>query len=640
MPPKKVNAKRAKMADSATSGNPRRSARLSPNLGVSALPNIPTKQSFAYGGNETAILPHMMRPKAELDLHEMANTIEEAVQEAKERDDSASAHGTPNIGARRRKKSVSNSVSPPRRTQRQPTPDEVQLLQSLEESASPVRSNSVVSSIAPPTPVRRSFSTASASSRDAPAGQLYPRSLQKSPSPVRYMSPVASAHGPVASPNSPVGLGLDNASVISWNVERDVHDDELQRTRTNITAPPRRPSGFAMPHETIEEEDEPQYQSSRSPSVATYVGEAAARTIIPDRSYEEPPLEDYTEHNTEKDIPQERPHKPKKDYTWLARLAILMAFVLYAVYTFKYHPGPNPPYPGSHNSTGLDTLSNQVGNLGTQVSSLSKDVKSVKTELSKVATPTTIYQYPSRGRQETVRTNFLSIGHGVIVDPYMTSPSIGVERTWLQRFYMWLAGEKHVPTQPPLAALTSWEDFGECWCSAPRDGMSQIGILLGRRMIPEDVIVEHMPKAATLTPEVAPRKMELWVRYRYMGLDARPYRKTISSLLRWWPSNVSGQDPLAPDSKKLRKPVMEALRLAWSGEPDENFSDDELLGPHYYRVGQWTYDINDGNHVQKFPVTAMIDSDQVRVDKVVFRVKSNWGANETCIYRLKLHGRI
>jgi hypothetical protein len=160
-------------------------------------------------------------------------------------------------------------------------------------------------------------------------------------------------------------------------------------------------------------------------------------------------------------------------------------------------------------------------------------------------------------------------------------------------------------------------------------------------MVPEDVVVEHMPKAATLTPGVAPQKMELWVRYRYVGKDTRPYRRTMSSFfLRWLPKNIAGQDNIDPDSKKLRGPVMEALRLAWVGEPDKAFSDDELLGPHFYRVGKWTYDINDDNHVQKFPVTAMIDSDQVRVDKVVFRVNSNWGANETCIYRLKLHGKV
>ncbi|KAL4867520.1 hypothetical protein BDV12DRAFT_171082 [Aspergillus spectabilis] len=628
MPPKKSNEKRAKMSDSG-SGSPRRSARLSPNLGVSVLPHIPTKHSFAYGSSATPILPHMMRPPAQLNLDEMANTIENAVQEAKDRDDSESVQGTPNIGARRRRRSVSKSASPPRRTQRQPTPDEVQLRQTLEASVSPVRSNSVASmqsSAAPPTPIRHSFSATSSPGRGAPALRLYPRGLQKEPSPIRQENPL----------ESPNGVDLDNASVISWNVERDVHDDDLQRTRSNITAPPRRPSGLAFPHATIEEEDEPQYQSSRSPSIERFVNEAPARTIIPDRSFVEPPSEDFSEKN----VPQEQTPTTKKYHIKLFRLLVVGLF-LYAIYTLSYSSGANKSFPGRYNNTGVDALSHQVVKLGSQVTSLSKDVSSVRTELSKAPQPTTIYQYPSRGRQETVRTNFLSIGHGVIIDPYMTSPSIGVPRTWLQRFYMWIARENHILTQPPLAALTSWEDFGECWCSAPREGMSQLAILLGRRMVPEDVIVEHMPKTATLTPEVAPQKMELWVRYRYVGKDARPYRRTVSSFfLRWLPKNIAGQDNLDPDSKKLRGPVMQALRLAWVGEPDKAFSDDELLGPHFYRVGKWTYDINDGNHVQKFPLTAMIDSDQVRVDKVVFRVNSNWGANETCIYRLKLHGKV
>ncbi|KAL4887309.1 hypothetical protein BJY04DRAFT_175597 [Aspergillus karnatakaensis] len=632
MPPKKANAKRAKKMADSNSGSPsRRSARLTPNMDNTILPNIPTKTSFGYGSSATPILPHMMRPKAQLNLHEMADTIEEAVQEAKDREDSESAQGTPNIGARRRRKSVSQSASPPRRTQREPTPDETQLHQTLEASVPREKSNSVVSRRSsvgsiPSIPTRHSFSTVSSPGRGAPAQQLYPRGLQKSPSPIRQENPL----------EIPNGLGLDNESVISYNVERDVHDDDLQRTRTNITAPPRRFSGLAFPQATIEEEDEPQYQSSRSPSVATSINEAPARTIIPDRSFSEP----LDEEHPEKHVPEEPTPVSKKDYTWLARLALVGSFILWVWWTLSHSPNTNTPFPGSYNNTGLDMLSNQVGNLGSQVSSLSKDVKSVKTELSKVPAPTTIYHYPSKGRQETLRTNFLALGHGVIIDPYKTSPSLGVPRTWFQRFYMWIARGKHIQTQPPLAALTPWEDFGECWCSAPRKGMSQIGILLGRRMIPEDVVVEHMPKSATLTPEVAPKHMELWARYRYVGKDARPYRRSVASLLRNFPDNISGQDPLDPDSKKLRGPVMEALRMAWKGEPDSAFADDELLGPHYYRIAKWTYDINDGNHVQTFPVNARIDSDQVRVDKVIFRVNSNWGSNATCIYRLKMYGKL
>lgn len=205
---------------------------------------------------------------------------------------------------------------------------------------------------------------------------------------------------------------------------------------------------------------------------------------------------------------------------------------------------------------------------------------------------------------------------------------------------MWLAGDKHMQPQPPLAALTPWEDFGECWCSAPRKGMSQLAVLLGQRIIPEDVVVEHLPKAATIRPGVAPQEMELWVRYRYVGKGARPYRWSVSSFLRGNPQNVAGQDALPSDRRILHGPVMEALRIAWRGEPDEAFSDDKLLGEDFYRVGKWRYDINESNNIQRFPVTAVIDSDEIRVDKVVFRVNSNWGGNETCIYRLKLHGKM
>ncbi|KAL4779354.1 hypothetical protein BJX76DRAFT_91314 [Aspergillus varians] len=638
MPPKKATYRRVGAVASSPSSPSRRSARLSPSLGSSVLPHIPTKHSFAYGSSATPLLPHMLAAKHHKNLEEMADSIEDAVQIAKERERSESVNGSPSVSTRSRRKSFSQSASPPRRSRRQPTPDELQLLTSLNEA----------SSATPSTPVRHSFSSGSSPARDVVATQLYPRLMQRENTP--------NGDGIPLDPHVS-GLDSDNLSVISYNVERDVHDDDLQRTRSNITAPPRRFSGLAFAQGTIEEEDEPSYHPpraesmvefddgvppyhpSRSESIMDFDDGAPARTIIPDHSYAEPLSEEYSDESSQRG----RPGSKDGYVAWFLRF-LIAGLVVFGAVTFVLDPrSPFPPggkSPIRFNDSRLDALSHEVVHLGVQVSSLSRDVKSVKTEVSRIPIPTTIIQHPNNDRQEMVKTNFLSIGHGVIVDPYMTSPSVGRQLTWFQNFYMWLAGHKHLRPQPPLAALTPWEDFGECWCSAPRKGMTQLAILLGRRIVPEDVVVEHLPKAATIRPEVAPQQMELWVRYRYVGKGARPYRWSFSSLLRGYPENIAGQDSLAPDRKLLRGPVMEALRLAWRGESDEAFSDDKLLGPDFYRIGKWTYDINESSHIQKFPVAALIDSDELRVDKVVFRVISNWGANETCIYRLKLHGKL
>ncbi|KAL4943619.1 hypothetical protein BDV06DRAFT_189518 [Aspergillus oleicola] len=637
MPPKKAANRRKGAVEASPSGS-RRSARLSPGLGSSILPNIPTKQSFAYGSSATPILPHMLAAKPRMNLEEVADSIEDAVQIARERERSESVN-SPSLSARSRTRTPIETASP-HRARRQPTPDEVQLLNSLHEA----------SSATPSTPVRHSISSGS-SPRDSFAQQLYPSAMDQEPSLIQEEAAL-----------EPQLNNFDNMSVVSYNVERDIHDDDLKRTRSNISAPPRRFSGLAFGHSTIQEEDEPSYTSqpsytsrppSRLQSDQSFNEGVPVRTTIPERSYEEPLPEKKSQSpprtrkhrkSPKAESRQERQDQQKhkeSNITWLLQLLVVTVLAL-VLYSLTKNMGPSysdGTTPIRFNNSGLDALSNQVVNLGAQVSTLSKDVKSVRAEVSRIPAPTTIFQYPNK-RQEIIKTNFLSMGHGVIIDPYMTSPSAGRQLTWLQEFYLWLAGDKHLRPQPPLAALTPWEDFGECWCSAPRGGMSQIGILLGRRIIPEDVIVEHLPEAATIRPEVAPQEMELWARYRYISKNARPYKSTWSTWLWGYPENIAGQDALAPDRKVVRGPVMEALRLTWRGEPDSAFSDDGLLGPDFYRIGKWTYDVHEKTHVQRFPVNAFLDTDELRVDKVIFRVKSNWGGNETCIYRLKLHGKL
>ncbi|KAL2865161.1 uncharacterized protein BJX67DRAFT_359399 [Aspergillus lucknowensis] len=620
-------------------GSPRRSERVSPNAGVGALPHIPTKHSFAYGSSATPILPHQLAVKPKMNLEEMANTIEDAVQIAKDREISE-LQDSPSLSARSRR-SPPSFGSPSRRPRRQPTPDEMQLLESLQDASSsvsgPERSNSNTSGISSITPPRISRHSSLGSSLDAlqastdPHG-IYPPPMDREETPVPPRTPV----------QAPSAVDL-SSSAISYEKERRVNDDDLRRTRTNITAPPRRFLGPTVTQGLIEEEDELVFPPSRSNSSTTeYLASAPVRTVIPDRSFVSPEPELYTEKSAQESW---QPSALKDGFVvWFLRLLILV-LVLAAMYTLKDTSGPRPSFPGvpaGANNTGLDALSNQVVKLGAQVSSLSKDMRSIRTDVSKIPAPTTIYQYPSKGRPDKYKykTNFLSIGSGVLIDPYMTSPTAAPRLTQLQKVYRWLSGDKHYHQQPPLAALTPWEDYGECWCSATRQGMSQLAVLLGRRTVPEDVVVEHLPKAASIRPEVAPQDMELWARYRYVGKGSRPYKWSLSSFLRGHPDNIAGQDNLAPDRKILRGPVMDALRLAWRDEPDSAFSDDKLLGPDFYRIGKWTYDINDVTHIQRFPVNAIIDSDEVRVDKVVFRVNSNWGGNETCIYRLKLHGKL
>jgi len=215
---------------------------------------------------------------------------------------------------------------------------------------------------------------------------------------------------------------------------------------------------------------------------------------------------------------------------------------------------------------------------------------------------------------------------------------------------------------PPEAAFTPWDGEGDCWCHATRDKMSQIAVSLGQPMVPEEVVVEHIPKGASLNPGVAPREMELWAQFKSsrdlaVGPD-QPYSASkipTPLIARFFaepqtaPSSTSSlpsptppvvRSTLSPLSLTLQTTVLDALRLAYPNEPATAYSDDALLGPTFFRIGKWQYDINGENHIQNFDLDVVLDIPNLLVDKVVIRVKSNWGSLHTCLYRLKLHGHI
>ncbi|KAL5363401.1 hypothetical protein BJX96DRAFT_186945 [Aspergillus floccosus] len=688
MPPKRASTRRA--------GAVARSAQVhnspsylpsitSPETNNPALPDIPVKHSFAYGSSSTPLLPRKLAAKPNLGLVEVADAIDKDIKTAQDRE-----HEQPQMNTRSRKASASASRSPVRRSRREPTPDQIQLLDSLREVTVSPHPEAGRSTPTPTPPIPHSLSTTSSPARtvtnprhqEFQAEQLYPSPLLRFGSPARDVS--------LSSPQ--FGNSIDNESLISWSVERDIHGDDLQRVhpttaRTqpmmkNITAPPRRFSGLAFTNDTIEEEEpESEHPASKSPSPKpvtqpqpstdsesseprplsrsrsrsesrqqeSMTSSAPVRTIIPDRivgvtSYPEPIA--HRQEYTMRDTPVASSFAffpPKYLILRLVASALVAVLSIVAVYTFGDNLAGIPSNIGSHlswgrglshidlNSTGLEavsSLSTQVLRLGAQVSSLSRDVRNMRVEVDNVAAaPTTIVQrLPAV--PEVARVNFLSIGMGPIIDPYTTSPTAGRTPTLLEKAASLLFRTPRRGPMRPIAALVNWEEVGDCWCSAPRSGVSQLSVLLGRHIVPEEVVVEHIPKGATIRPEVAPADMELWAQFSVVDTSAASLGQPVRPLL---PSQM-------PEGFSLHETVMGALRVAYKGEPENAYSDDKLLGDSFYRIGKWRYDIDAPNNIQSFALDAIIDVPAIRVGRVVFRVKSNWGANETCIYRLKLYG--
>ena len=197
--------------------------------------------------------------------------------------------------------------------------------------------------------------------------------------------------------------------------------------------------------------------------------------------------------------------------------------------------------------------------------------------------------------------NYFSTGLGALVEPHLTSSTHDVRSSSLAgRYLSWLTGHYLSigrMANPPIAALARWDEFGECWCAAPNPirGYAQLGVALPRRMFPKQVTVEHAPISMAPSGDIknAPRTIELWA--------------------------------------KTDQPIKHLYGRSHTDCMDPN----GLAGQGYVCLGAFKYDIYGANHVQTFDLDAEL---AVPTNRVVVQVTSNWGAPNTCIYRVRLHG--
>ncbi len=191
------------------------------------------------------------------------------------------------------------------------------------------------------------------------------------------------------------------------------------------------------------------------------------------------------------------------------------------------------------------------------------------------------------------KVNYYAPGFGAVVEPDLTSATLTENHAFLARMYSRIV--LYSTRRPPTEALVSWEDPGECWCSAREKdgpGRTQLAIKLSTPMFPNQITIEHIPKAVAPRGDIsdAPREVELWVQ--------------TSETPTFFISERAGQcSPGLADWKCL---------------------------------GKVKYDIHGANHIQTFNLDGQLS---IPVSRTMVRVTSNWGADHTCIYRVRLHGR-
>jgi SUN domain-containing protein 1/2 len=187
------------------------------------------------------------------------------------------------------------------------------------------------------------------------------------------------------------------------------------------------------------------------------------------------------------------------------------------------------------------------------------------------------------------KTNYFSLGLGVVIDPKLTSATFSDDSLVNVGFKRWILSR---PRNPPRAALDSWAEPGDCWCAAPnpsKTGQAELTVSMRHPMYPQQVTIEHVPMSMIRTQKItnAPRTVELW--------------------------------------------VMAA------GSPDQRGGGTCLEGPAGWTcLGSFRYNIHASNHHQTFDLDV---PSTVPVTKAMLRVTSNWGADHTCLYRVRLHGR-
>ncbi|GLI72508.1 hypothetical protein PoHVEF18_000685 [Penicillium ochrochloron] len=675
------------------------------------LPAVPIANSWNYGATAGTGLPRKMALQPALDANRVAKRINAGLDLAEKRSTSPPSQIISNgnlepRGPRYRKNVVKNAAPVPRRTKRQPTPDQTQLMQSLRD----VTNSPPATDATPTPPIAQTVSTDSSSPVEPPL----PRRLSESSNETIYPSPLKRPGNPnnnAFERNTPDRQSsVDNASEVSFNLERDIHEDNLQRTRPskyrgephgrNITKPPRRPSGLSMIQDTIlEEDEEPSELLSQPPKKFDTVAEteewdAPVRTIIPQEiesrtisssSTEGPRRDSFAQQvwaamsSQQSGSRTTKPFTPKRN-RWL-RAILLLLLPLGLFYAFQYqdeilqsfHSGTMArirwclPFGGSGidfssnmtDSAAFHGLQSKVKNMNSQVSSLSREVSSLRSELAQSPRTTSIVE-PGRLAKPAPKINFLAPGLGAIIDPtgHKTSPTAGHKLSWAQETLQnipWLGSKTGFRKPPgPMAALESWSDTGDCWCGAPRDGVTQLSVVLQYPIVPEEFVVEHIPFSATLDPYAAPKDIEVWAHYGVFPSSSVKIEEGSETSFTWgkltgWMSETqevaeSGLEVTAKATpvteETLPLVVMSTLRIANKGVPEQEYSGDPQLGPGFYRIGKMRYDIHGENNIQHFSFDGIIEIPHLRVDQLTFRMKSNWGSNHTCIYRFKLHGHL
>lgn len=144
--------------------------------------------------------------------------------------------------------------------------------------------------------------------------------------------------------------------------------------------------------------------------------------------------------------------------------------------------------------------------------------------------------------------------------------------------------------------------YGNCWKF--NGSTAQVSLKLARLLSVTEVVVEHVPLAVSLGDVInAPKDVEVWG-----VLEGANNTKAARAHVADAPDQSTGQIP------SFFPPSTEFILLT-----------------------RFSYDFF-GNPIQIFPINQSIVDLGLDFGVLVFVIKSSWGARNTCVYRLRVHG--
>lgn len=230
-----------------------------------------------------------------------------------------------------------------------------------------------------------------------------------------------------------------------------------------------------------------------------------------------------------------------------------------------------------------------------------------------------------RGRDGIAKPDFALNSGGASVIPALTSETLEIKVEGLKALLGLFTGYGGVIGRPPITALHHENHNGHCW---PFEGsQGHLGVQLAHPAYVEEISIDHVAREVAWDLRSAPREMEVW------GLIEG---KANFEKVREWKVAKAAERLQKADEAGISTDSADVTVLDEEGEEYPDFLPRDMM---FVRIASFEYDVQRDEEIQTFPVDEEVKALGIDFGVVVLSVKSNWGKEFTCLYRMRVHGQ-